>query len=697
MVLSMYTPSVLNADPFILAIPAAMLVLLIIMSFFLSRYYRQKENMLLTERQLTSQNSLKTVLDALPIPVRMTDLHSSEVVYVNDCFIKVFELPSAEDIIGHNIYHLVSETQSDRKSGPDKFKQIYESGGNFSLEIRYRTAKGSFFDALLISCYIEYNGIPCSLGIIKDLTAEKKSQKILLNAVKREKEESLLKSKILDSLSHEIRSPMNAIIGLTQVEMYKNAPQESLLIYKKVNTSARNLLQTIDDFLTLSNIDINNLELKVEEFELDDVLNNALLIVSQHFEGQSEVMLLLNASLDLPRYIVGDKLRLWQILKGFLDNSVKYTKSGKIVLSVSLDNDKTNEHIAYITFLIKDTGVGVNREQKLNPGETEYNVENHGVLAAKRLCTLMNGDLEIECDDTGALIRFTIPFKRSMNEETTMEAIETPMLSGLNFLIVDDDELSLKIMERLLKCSYANCVLARSGNEALETVAAYREMGKSFDVVLLDYMMSDINGFVTAYNIHLSLLKIPKIIIVTAYHKRMLEDNVVYAYVDAIIEKPFVPSQFIRKICSVLGVHEMRDELDEELIKYENAQVLICEDNIINQEITASMLEEFGITSIIAENGVKCLEILNRGVKVDLILMDLFMPEMDGFETTAALRADQNFADIPIISLTADALPHIVEKCVECGMSFHLSKPVEFKELNAVLKDFMPSHKRAEL
>lgn len=697
MALSTYAPSVLKAEPLILAFPAILLIIVGIAFIFLNRYFKQKETLLRVESSLASQKNLKTVLDALPIPVRMISTKDANVVYVNDNFVRVFELNSHEDIVGSTIYGLVSEVQNDGISGSEKLKRIFESGNSLQLEVRYRTAKGNFFDALLISCCIDYNGIPCSLGIIRDLTAEKKSQKILLSAVKREQDGNQLKSRILENLSHEIRTPMSAIIGLSETEMYKNLTQETLKIFRAINSSSKNLLQIMDDIISLSDIQLNKIVLKQDEFELDDVLNSALLVVSQHFEGRDDVMLLLNTSLDLPRFITGDKTRLWQILKGFLDNSAKYTKNGKIVLSVSLSDDRPYDDSVYIAFIIKDTGTGSGREQSLNVHDTEYTMEYHGVLAAKRLCSLMGGKLEIEYDSNGALIRFTIPFKRTENNETTMQAIDTPMLSGLNMLLVDDDELSLKIMERLLKCSNVNCVLARSGLEALDIVSKYSERGLYFDVIMLDYMMSDINGLAAAAKIHLSLLKVPKIIIVTAYHKQVLNEKIGRSYVDEVIEKPFVPSQFIQKICATLGIREYSEENSIDLTKYENVCVLICEDNIINQEITAGMVEEFGISYIIADNGKKCLDILHSGQRTDLILMDLYMPVMDGFEATRIIRANAEFDDIPIISLSADTFPQIIEKCFDLGMNGHLSKPVEFDALNNLFLTHLPEEKRIEL
>jgi len=687
--------------PYTIAI-AAFLALVIV----LVRFKNQTRVLQKAENALAHQKNLSALLYSIPVPISIIENNSGKFAYTNEAFIRMLNLSSQEDALKKSIYDVTADIQGDGETKADKFRKVLDSGGTLFQEVVFRVAKDDFIDTYLISSYLDYNGRPCTMCVLKDITAEKKSQRILYSALKREQDENSFLTGVLKGIGGETKSPANTIISLSEVLLASDLTPETAYSLHKISDAAKNLTQIIDDNLIAADIETDDFSLVGEEFELDDVLSAALMTIYKQLAVKGGVALLLNTSLELPRYIIGDKRRLLLTLKGFLNNSAEYAKDGKIVLSVSPDNDRTNDERIFINFMIKDTGVSDERQRHLtqtggaNPAygadlhasgisQRETNSRIRGVQSARKLCGMMGGEHTTDTDASGVLFRFTIPFNYPPNRETTMQAIDTPMLFGLNMLLVDGDELSLKIMQRLLKCSNVNCYLARSGKEALDLAAKYRDKGLYFDVVLLDCAIE--GGDNPIAKIRLSFLNPPKIILLT---EGRLDDAPEMLYVDEIIEKPFVPTRFIQKICGCLGSKALHEEAHDLYTKYNNARVLICDDNIINQEITARMLDEFNVSHITADNGKKAVEIIMGGLAVDIIFMDLYMPIMDGFEATQLIRADSRFDNVPIISLSADTMPQVIDKCIESGMNGHLPKPIEFRALNDLLKRRLPAGKR---
>lgn len=662
------------------------------------------ENLEREKRYQNMQNDLQDILDRLPIPVRITQQDNAEIVYANQSCAKLFGYDTPDEITGRIVSDFLPVVQSDGTSSKDKLDTLLYAEESLSLDVEYHSSKGTIIDGRITVCLIDYFGKRSTLGIITDLAAEKEKQRILRGAAEKERESNQLKSSFLSNMSHEVRTPMNAIIGLTDIELNRPHPKETLETYRKINISARNLLQIANDILDLSKIEANKLELFSDEFDLEEVLDSALLVVSPRLEGK-QVELLLDASLDLPRYLIGDKTRLWQILKNYLDNAAKYTQQGNIVLTVAEDFTRSSSEYIWINFTVTDTGIGMDEnqlrkaflpyEQVYNDAQKRYVGTGLGLPISKRLCELMGGLLNIESrQGHGTIVRFSIPFLRSTNEETERQRIHS--LSGQKILLVDDGEFALRITLSLLQNAGADCTTARSGEEALEVIHERQGKEPPFDLILLDYLLDGINGLETAKRIHWDASPTSKILIITSYESALIRSELVEYGVDDIIEKPYVPSVFIQKIRIAAGLeHDTVFEHDRTFIRFKDVRVLICEDNEINQEVAVSMLEEFGIQAIAADNGRHGLELLESGEPFDLILMDLHMPIMDGFDATRAIRTDERFRQIPIISLTADAMTEVLDKCIEAGMDDYLSKPIEMGHLNAMVFKWLPPDKLA--
>ena len=656
------------------------------------------------DKLLVAQENLKDILDTLPVAVRIMDMETFRVSFVNRVCLEMFGGKPGDDIAKFDMFKFVPKLQPDGTPSMDVMRPLMSADGMVSTDMVLCRHTGEQFDAHITTCKTDFFGRLSSIGIIKDIAAEKEYQRMLLSAAEKEKEANQLKSRFLVNMSHEIRTPMNAIIGLTEIELRRTLPGDVRDIYKKINTSSKNLLEIINDILDLSKIEADKMELFVEEFELEDVMNSALLVSSPRLEGKN-VECLVNASPDLPKFLIGDKVRLWQVIKNPLDNATKYTDEGKIVMSVFCDQRRSNDETVYITFIIEDTGIGISEDQMkqlftpysqiYSDAQKRYKGTGLGMVISKQLVELMGGVMEIDSRlGEGTCVTVRIPFKRSLNAETGKDTAGE--LEGMNILTVDDDTLSLDIMQELLKNSGATCVSAASGEEALQRVIEFRDKGKSFDAVMLDYVMPGLNGLETARQIQASLSKAPNLLMVTAYQKQLFKQELEVSGISGVIEKPYIPSQFIRKLCAAVKGTSDEDSGAEEFVQYKDAKVLLCEDYRLNQEVASGMLAQFGITPVIAETGKDGIDILEGGKeKFDLVFMDLHMPVMDGFIATRVIRGNPKFKKLPIVSMTADAMKEVESECIAAGMNDHVAKPVSFKDLNRVLLKWMPEGKRA--
>jgi PAS domain S-box-containing protein len=649
-----------------------------------------------------ARENLQTILDFLPEPIRIVDLASNTIAYLNYAAIELLGYNLFEPFIGLPALLPMPASQPDGTDSERALEAIDHTETIIMMELVCLRRNGTPFNIQMTACPIDYQGRRSSLCVLKDMTADKEAEQALLNTIEREKEANQSKSAFLSNMSHEIRTPMNAIIGLTELELRREQPEGTRTVYKKISTSAKNLLQIINDILDLSKIEAEKLEILQEDFRLEDVLNSAMLVASPRLEGK-RVEMLLDVSPELPKTLIGDETRLWQILKNFLDNSAKYTETGSVILRAAPDVSRSDGETVMIVFEIRDTGIGMSEEdlnrvfrpyeQTQNAAQKHYTGTGLGMSIAKNLCELMKGTLTaFSAPGAGTSIRLDIPFRRAAEEGSILSGEKG--LAGIRVLAADDDELSRKIIATLLESGGAECVLADSGEAAVRQIVADRNKGKAFDIILLDYLMGGMNGLESARKIHMCLSVVPPILLVTSFQRMLLQNELEKNGVDGVMEKPLIPSQFIKRLRVALRLEEQGDTAAD--IKayagFRDARVLVCEDNMINQEVAVGILNQFGVTAVVADNGKLGIEAYRAKGPFDVILMDLQMPVMDGFEAARALRAEG--ASLPIISLSADAMTEVTEKCREAGMNDTINKPVEIDQFYQTLRKWIPEEKR---
>lgn len=524
---------------------------------------------------------------------------------------------------------------------------------------------------------------------------------LLKTVIDEEERVGNLKSRFLVNMSHEIRTPMNAIIGLSQLALMREQTQENYETYKKINISSKNLLTIINDILDFSKIEAEKLELYEDDFCLEEIVSNALLVSSERIEDKP-IEMLFDIDYNVPSYLYGDKTRLWQVLKNILDNAAKYTEVGRIVLSINRleDEDKgIDDKVTWLSFRVQDTGTGMSKEQLehfWSPFE-QFHVAKYnknigtglGTAITKQLITLMGGDITVDSIlGEGTILNFKLPFRKTKEHSTVLDEVSKYRIVASRILLVDDDSVALEIMSRILQMVGGEPVCASSGAEALRLVEQQAEVSKPFDLIVLDYRLGDLTGIELAQQLKQYTAN-TKLLMVSAYTKHLIHDDIVRAGFNDIIEKPFVPSTFIQCLCNSM----YKEKTMQNFNKFPGARVLICEDVSYNQEVAVEMLKVFGVSSVVAENGAIGLRYLEKD-SFDMVLMDIMMPVMDGIQATAAIREKGN--QIPIIAMTANVMKEEIDLCYQVGMNGHLNKPIDIDRLYEILNQYMQKFAKAQ-
>jgi two-component system sensor histidine kinase/response regulator len=528
-------------------------------------------------------------------------------------------------------------------------------------------------------------------GVYQDITEFRRMQDELRAAKQKAEEATQMKSMFLANMSHEIRTPMNAIIGLSYLALKTplNAKQRDYI--GKVHNAGTSLLAVINDILDFSKIEAGRLDLEEVEFKLDDVISSVTTVTAQK-ANEKGLEFLARLAPGLPPSLIGDPLRLGQVLINLVNNSVKFTERGEIRLTV--DQVERTGDKCQLRFSVQDTGSGMTSEQseKLFQPFTQADMSitrKHGgtglgLTICRRLVELMGGQIWLE-SEVGAGTTFTFTVWLGIGSQSGPRKVIPERLTRLRALIVDDNAAAREIVDGLIHDIVKHVDSVASGAEALSAVRQ-NDAQAPYDVVFMDWRMPGMDGLQAARAIKSdpTLRHPPAIIMVTAFGREEVRDEAERLDLDGFLVKPVTKSMIVDSLVNAFlnegETAAATTEAVQDGVSLAGLRVLLVEDNEINQQIAVELLEGVGATVTVSNHGGEALETLTGGdipPPYDVVLMDLQMPVMDGHQATARIRADTRLAALPVIAMTAHATMEERDACLSAGMNGHISKPID--------------------
>ena len=648
--------------------------------------WTQEENL----RAELEASKLRSMIEGMNEGIVVLD-KDDRVVEVNSWFLQHMGM-KREDVVGKEVWEFhgeetnrrIKEVLEDFRSGRVKGVRAWERE-MMGLWVSLRLQPIFFSDA--------YNGV--ILNVI-DVTP-------LVEARQQAEAASRAKSEFLAVMSHEIRTPMNAILGMAELLQDTPLSEEQRDYVEMLKLSAENLLEIINDILDFSKIEAGRLELEERELDLRELVEStAVTLATRAHKKGLELLCYLGP--EVPHHIMGDPVRLRQILVNLIGNAIKFTEEGEIVVKVEKVGEEKGK--AVLHFSVSDTGIGIPEEKQEKIFESftqadasttrKYGGTGLGLAISKHLVEKMGGRIWVESEvGKGSTFHFTIRCPVPQKKEKGKEEVIPQPIEGIRVLIVDDNSTNRLILRETVSAWGLIPAEAGSGSATLEKLKEAAEKGKPFQLLLLDRRLPDMDGFELAKRVkEMPEYRSLPMILLSSDEKKGDRELAKQLGIKEMLLKPVRKSKLYNAIVEVFVTRPEETTKEAGLVsalKGKPLRILLAEDNPVNQKLVVKLLEKQGWRVTVASNGREAMELASRN-GFDLILMDVQMPEMDGLEATRMIRERERETGrhIPIIALTAHAMKEDRERCLQAGMDAYVPKPIKVQELFKVIKEILP-------
>ena len=621
--------------------------------------------------------------------------------FFNPSALKTFGY-SEDDLAGKNIADVLDE-QTYIKAKEVLIPRILEEGrAEFEIPV---TGKDGVTRIMAFSAFQTQCSPPGLGAIASDITEKRQLEKELVAAKDLAERSSMAKGEFLSRMSHEMRTPLNAIIGMTSIAKSSNELEKKIYCLDKIEDASNHLLGVINDILDMSKIEAGKFELSFEEFVFEKMLMRVVNVVNYRID-EKEQNFVVNVDKDVPYAIISDEQRLAQVIANLLANAVKFTpERGTVSLSARLIAEK--EGVCTVQVAISDTGIGVSPEQKSRLFKSfeqadggiarKFGGTGLGLAISRSIIELMGGEIWVQ-SEAGMGSTFAFTFQARKGEDVRRQLLSPDInWNSLRILAVDDAPEVREYFLNLAGSIGLSCEVAADGFEAAKLMEKSHD--RPFHMVFADWKMPGMNG--------IELTKVIKdnhgtkvvVIMISAAEWDSIEKEARAAGVDRFIPKPLFSSVIVDCINECLGVN--RTPLNDQDCRLDDGcfagrRILLAEDIDINREIVMSLLQHTGLEIDCAGDGAEaCRKVFDNPFAYDMVFMDIHMPEVDGYEATRRIRAHDHprARTVPIVAMTANVFREDIEKCLACGMNDHIGKPVDVDEILDKLKRYLPQSK----
>ena len=661
-----------------------------------------------------SSEMVRLLLDSTPEAIYGLDAEGN-CTFCNIACLRLLDYHEQTDLLGKNMHSLVHHTKSDGTHYPVEECSIYQA---FRSDAEAHVDNEVFWRRGGISFPVEYWSRPIQKGeraigavvTFVDITDRKAAEQALRNAKEGAEAANEAKSTFLATMSHEIRTPMNGILGMTELVLDTDLTAEQRENLGLVRLSAESLLSIINDILDFSKIEAGKLEIEAIPFDLRESLGETMksLSVRAHQKG---LELIYDVQSDVPEALIGDPGRIRQVLVNLVGNALKFTEQGEVFINV--EEESQEDSITCLHFLVKDSGVGIpaDKQEKIFEPFSQadgsmarrYGGTGLGLTICTRLVAMMGGAIWVESQPgQGSTFHVTCRLALQDTPSPRLAPLHSEQLHDLHALIVDDNFTNRTVLNGMLTRWGMKPTTVDGGRAALQALEVAKSTGRPFPLILLDGQMPEMDGFTLAERIKKDpgLVGATIMMLTSAGHlgdaARCRELGI-----SAYLVKPIRQRELLEAICNVLNLptqkqaplvtrHTLREARNR-------SRVLLVEDNAVNQMLAVRLLEKRGYIVSVAGDGRQALATLEKE-EFDIVLMDIQMPEMDGFQATVAIRERERLigAYTPIVAMTAHALKGDEERCLSAGMDAYISKPIRTIELFATIEKVLGKEREAD-